>query len=55
MMVIQNLAKKGHDPIFRMAAMPIYGKNHLKFLLKNHWADLADILPEAYGAPPYIK
>ena len=23
-------------------------------LLKTHWADLADILPEAYGAPLYI-
>ena len=39
-----------------MAVMPIYSKKPFKrLLLKNHFADLADILPEAYGAPPYIK
>ena len=29
MMVIQDLAKTGDDLKFIMAAMPIYGKNHL--------------------------
>ena len=39
-----------------MAAMPIYGKKPSKLLLlKNQWADLADILPEAYEATLYIK
>ena len=52
MINIQNLAKN-HDPIFKMAALPIYGKKLL--LLKNNWADLADILPEAYGASTYVK
>ena len=28
MMVIQDLAKTGHDLEFKMAVMPIYGKNH---------------------------
>ena len=40
-----------------MVDMPIYGKYHLNdfFHVKSDWADLADILQEAYGAPPYIK
>ena len=28
MMVIQDLAKTGDDLKFKMAVMPIYGKNH---------------------------
>ena len=27
MMVIQDLAKEGHDPKFKMGVMPIYGNN----------------------------
>ena len=29
MLVVQNLAKKNYLSKFKMAAMPIYGKNHL--------------------------
>ena len=37
-----------------MATMPKYGKKKtIKRLLQNQWA--ADILQEAYGAPPYVK
>ena len=54
-MEIQYLAKTGHDLKFKMAAMPIYGKNHSNdFFPQNHQADYADILQEAYGAPGYI-
>ena len=30
-------------------------KTFKNLLLRNHQADEADILQEAYGAPPYIK
>ena len=26
-----------------------------RLLLQDHWADLADILPEAYETPSYMK
>ena len=56
MMVIQDLAKTGDDLKFKMAVMPIYGKKTFRqLILQNYWADLADILHEAYGALPYIK
>ena len=35
-----------------MATMSIYGKNYSNYFFS---ADLADILPEAYGVPLYIK
>ena len=42
-----------------MAVICIYRLKYKKIfkplLLQNHWADLADILHEAYGAPSYIK
>ena len=42
---------------FKIAAMPIYvKKKHLNDIFSSSiWADLADILPEAYWAPPYMK
>ena len=49
MMMIQDLGKTGDNLKFKIAVMPIYGKN---LLLQNHRADLADILHEAYGALP---
>ena len=34
----------------KMAAMPMYGKNHFKILLpRNHWADFDETLYEASG------
>ena len=30
-------------------------KTFKRLLFQNQWANLADILQEAYGAPPYIK
>ena len=46
----------GHDLKFKMAAMPIYSKNHSNdFLPQNYQAYKADILQEAYGTPLYIK
>ena len=56
MMVIQDIAKISDDLKFKVAAMPIYGKNHSDdFFLQNHWADLSDISHEASGALHYIK
>ena len=37
-----TVSKIGHDPKFKMAAMPIY-------------YETIQILPEAYGAPSYVK
>ena len=66
MIAIQNLAEKV-DSKFKMAAMSIYGKKHSndffsringlswQIFCKKQWANLADIVQEAYGAPPYIK
>ena len=53
-MVIQDLAIK---VMIRNSRWPsfILVKTIQMLLLQNHWADLADILHEAYGAPPYIK
>ena len=43
-----RLSFKGHVRKFKMAVMPVYGKKKFKrLLLKNHWADLANILNEA--------
>ena len=51
-----KISQNSFDPKFKMAAMPKYGKNPSKnLLLQNHQADNADILQEAYGAPPHIK
>ena len=56
MKVVQDLELKGHDPKFKMAAMPKYGKNKLNdYFSRIHLANLADILQGAYGAPIYIK
>ena len=52
MIVIQNLAKKGHDSKFKVATMPIYVKTFKQLLFQNHWADFANNLHEAYGATP---
>ena len=56
---IQHLcdkAKMGHDLKFKMAAMPIYGKNHSNDFFprttRRIWLIFCE---EAYGAPRYIK
>ena len=56
MMVVQDLAKASDNLKFKMAAMPIYGKKTIRqLLLQNHWADLADILLEAFGGTSLYK
>ena len=37
---------QGH--MTKIGAMPIYGKNPLKFL-RNHWTDFNETWPEALG------
>ena len=56
MMVIQNFAKNVMIRYSRGPPCPYMVKTiYKRLLLKNHWANLADILPEADGTPPYIK
>ena len=53
-MVIQNWAKK----VMIWYSRWTYGhmvKTFEQLLFQDQWANLADILPVAYGAPPYIK
>ena len=39
----------------RWLSCPYMVKTFKRRLLQNHHANLADILQEAHGAPPYIK
>ena len=54
-MVLQNLAKKVMIRNSRWPSCPYMVKEFKQLLFQNQWANLADILQEAYGAPPYIK
>ena len=54
MIVIQDLAKTSDDLTFKMPLCP-YMEKPFKRLLQNHWADLTDIVHEAYGTLLYIK
>ena len=55
MMVLQNLAEKVRIRNSRWPPCPYMVKPFKRLLLQNYWADMADILQKAYGAPPYIK
>ena len=45
----------GHDSKFKMAAMPIYGKNSSNDFSKTTKQIRLIFCRKAYGAPPYIK
>ena len=55
MIVIQNLVKKIMIRNSRWPHTHIWYKTFKRLLPKNQWADLADVLPEAYGTFPYIS